>query len=194
MPVYSRKQLRELTDIEIVALITSESQTQYFEEIYDRYATRILQKCMSFTHDRDEAQDLAHDIIVKVYMSLSRFNQQSKLSTWIYSIAYNHCVDYYAKKKKKTTIQEEVSVEQLDVADEVSDEEILDIKIETLDQLMKQLTPAEVSILLMKYQDGFSIKDIAIQTNSGESAVKMKLKRTKSKLIKLYKDEKGRER
>ncbi len=79
-------------------------------------------------------------------------------------------------KKEKSTV---------DVM-ESSDGEIMEIETEILERLMIELTVVKKSILLMTYQDGFSIKDILRLTPSVESAVKMKSKRTKSKLLKLY--------
>lgn len=182
-----KEKMKTLSDEEIVHLIVEKGDPKYFEEIYDRFATKVYQKCLSFTKDPAEAKDLAHDVIVKIYLSLNKFSGKSKLATWIYSITYNHCVDYQAKKVKQLTLKEELANET-DVFEgvEPKDSELLEISISTLNDLMEKLSISEKTILMMKYQDGMSIKDIAIVTHSGESAVKMKLKRSKEKLIKLY--------
>lgn len=183
-----RKRMKELPDKELIDKILSGGR-KYFEEIYERYAIKIYQKCLSFTKDESEAKDVAHDIIVKIYLNLAKFNKKSKFSTWIYSITYNHCVDHQAKKKRQLSLREEIIKENEDIQiNSPTDEEVLSLNIESLHALLEKLTPAEKSILLMKYQDGFSIKDIAEHTGSGESAVKMKLKRTKAKLMKLYEE------
>ncbi|MEP5104265.1 MAG: RNA polymerase sigma factor [Ekhidna sp.] len=182
-------QKKKFTDEELIDAILTAGQPECFEEIYDRYAGKIFQKCLSFTKEESEAKDVAHDVIVKIYLNLSKFNRKSKFSTWVYAITYNYCVDHQAKRKRQLTLREEINREKKDSRfDGPADEEVLSLNIETLNLLMEQLTPAEKSILLMKYQDGFSIKDIAELTDSGESAVKMKLKRTKAKLMKLYEE------
>ncbi len=182
-------QKKKLSDEELIELILSQGRQEYFEEVYDRYAIKIYQKCLSFTKDESEAKDVAHDVILKVYLNLSKFGKRSKFSTWVYSITYNYCVDYQAKKKRQLSLKEEMNREtEVQQFDSPSDEDLLNISIDTLNVLLEKLTPAEKSILLMKYQDGFSIKDIAQLTGSGESAVKMKLKRTKAKLMQLYED------
>ena len=168
-------------------MILESGYAAYFEEIYDRYALKVFQKCLSFTKNQDEAKDVAHDVILKIYLNLSKFNKKSKFSTWVHAITYNHCVDYQAKRKKLMNLAEEIRLEDTGVAAEApSDSELLGLKVETLRLLLEQLTPAEKSLLLMKYQDGFSIKEISAFTKSGISAVKMKLKRTKTKLMNLY--------
>lgn len=148
---------------------------------------------MSFTKNDSDAKDLAHDVIIKIYMSLSKFGKRSKFSTWVYAITYNYCVDNESKRKKQLTLSEELKLEKEDfIGYDASDEEILEININTLNELLDKLTVAEKSLLLMKYQDGFSIKDIAHNTGAGESAIKMKLKRSKAKLVKLYGQRKKR--
>jgi len=190
--VYTKKQTKSLTDWEIIDLIISSQRSEFFEEIYDRYALKIFRKCLSFTKDEPEAKDLAHDVLVKIYLNLSKYNKKSKFSTWIYAVTFNSCVDHQAKKKKQHSLAEVLKHEAQAVEPEndPSDEDIMEINIETLKLLLEKLSVAEKSILLMKYQDDLSIKDIANLLNAGESAVKMKLKRTKAKLIKLYEERK----
>ena len=181
-----------MTDEELVQQSLLSNDTQHYGTIYNRYALKVFQKCISFTKDQEEAKDLAHDIMVKVYLSLAKFKGKSKFSTWLYSITYNHCVDHQAKKKKQLTLAEEMKLQVEDIQyDESSEEVMMRMRLDRLTELLEQITVTEKSLLLMKYQDGFSIKEIAELTNCGESAIKMKLKRSKSKLVSLY--EKGRE-
>jgi RNA polymerase sigma-70 factor (ECF subfamily) len=49
--------------------------------------------CLSFTNDREAAADLAQEICAKAYQNLSSFRGKSKFSTWLFSIARNHCLN-----------------------------------------------------------------------------------------------------
>lgn len=170
-------------------IIISTGDTFGFEVLYDRYAPKVYQKCLSFSKDRAEAKDLAHDIFVKIFLSLKNFNFKSQLSTWIYRITYNHCVDYQAKKTKQNTLKEELTVElPKTLVNEPTDSQILEINVKILNELLNKLTVSEKTILLMKYQDEMSIKEISAMLSAGESAVKMKLKRSKEKLRRLYEE------
>lgn len=187
MKFHEKHELRDFPDSRIIDLLLETRHAGYFEELYDRYALKVFQKCLSFTKNEDEAKDVAHDVILKIYLNLSGFNKKSKFSTWVYAITYNHCVDHQAKHKKWMNMAEEIRLaEGSDVNEPPSDIEILGLSVETLYLLLDQLSPTEKSLLLMKYQDGFSIKEIAELTGSGISAVKMKLKRTKTKLMERY--------
>ena len=192
MPIYTKKVVRSLKDAEIVELIIRSGNPEFFEELYDRYAKKIFSKCLSFSKNRSEAKDLAHDVLIKIYLNLSKYKQKAKFSTWIYAITYNYCVDYQLKKKKQMTILEELKNDNPNVLfQNYADQDLEEITTKTLTQLLEKVSLAEKTLLLMKYQDNFSVKEIAKIIGAGESAVKMKLLRSKAKIMKLY--EEGRE-
>lgn len=167
----------------------SSGNSEFFEEIYDRYAKKIFSKCLSFSKNTPEAKDLAHDVLIKIYLNLSKYKEKAKFSTWIYAIAYNYCVDYQVKRKKQMTILEELKNDDPELlVQNHADDELAEITTEILKQLLEKVSLAEKTILLMKYQDNFSIKEIAKTIGVGESAVKMKLMRSKAKLMKLYEE------
>ncbi len=123
--------LQTLTDEEVVKLILTKKDPKHFEIIYDRYSKVIFNKCLSFVQERKIAEDMSHDILLKVYLSLASFNYQSKFSTWLYSITYNACVDFKKKQSKVSAeydkyIEEESNTNQLN---EVIDEELQEIKL-----------------------------------------------------------------
>ena len=72
------------------------------------------------------------------------------------------------------------------MTEEVPDEQLLELKAQKLGEAMEQLSPENKSLLLLKYQDGASIKELTDLLEIGESAVKMRLKRAKAKLVEQY--------
>ncbi|MBL7870063.1 MAG: sigma-70 family RNA polymerase sigma factor [Cyclobacteriaceae bacterium] len=174
-----------LTDEEIVSQIVSNRDTQLFEILYERHSGRVYNKCFSFVHENALAEDLTHDIFLKVYLSLKSFEGRSKFSTWIYSITYNYCVDTINLKKKTTQKLEEYQYDQVSFT-EPDDAELFCIQIEVLTKILNTIRPEEKSILLMKYQDDFSLQDISDSLGIGLSAVKMRLTRAKQKVVDLY--------
>lgn len=135
--------------------------------------------------DIAEAQDMTHDIFIKLYVKLKSFKGESKFSTWVYSFTYNFCINHIQRKykKEKNKLSKDISDEYYD---EIDDSKIYELKIEKLNQSLNELNVEDKTILLMKYQDDFSIKDIANTLEIGESATKMRLNRAKSRLINLY--------
>ncbi len=177
----------DLDDLELVSKIVARNDTHLFAILYDRYAETIYGKCLSFSKSTEEAQDLTHDIFIKLFLKLRTFKGQSKFSTWLYSFTYNFCLNYVTRDQKKAKEKfTPLAHENYAIEEEVSDEDIYLMKADKLMNSLEKIDPDERMILLMKYQDDFSILDIQNALDLGESAVKMRLKRAKEKLKLAY--------
>lgn len=181
----SKNHFENIEDEILVFKIVETNNQHLFGILYDRYANKIYNKCLGFVDDNEEAQDMTHDIFLKLYVKLKSFKGKSKFSTWVYSFTYNFCINYIQRKYKKEDKKLSDDISE-DFNEEVDDKEIYELKIEKLSQSLKMLNVEDKTILLMKYQDDFSIKDIAETLEIGESATKMRLNRAKSRLINLY--------
>lgn len=132
--------------------------------------------------DEALAQDATQEIFTKIFLNLSRFAEKSKFSTWVYSITYNYCIDFLRRKKKQIDIFSDEMEKLPELADEeTSDKELLEMEIDKLKTVLDNIPPGDRAILLMKYQDEMSIKEIADILDKTESAIKMKIKRAKAK-------------
>ena len=60
-------------------------------ELFERHHRRVALWCLRLTGDREAAADLAQEIFIKAFKNLDSFRGESKFSTWLYSIARNHC-------------------------------------------------------------------------------------------------------
>lgn len=63
-----------------------------FAEIYLQYAPQIFRVCMGYTNDYEQAKDLTQETFIAVWQNLGSFRGESKVSTWIFRIATNHCL------------------------------------------------------------------------------------------------------
>ena len=95
--IIARMRWEGLSDEELIARYRAEannsSSEQYVNELFRRHHVKIARWCLSFTNDRESAADLAQEICAKAYKNLSSFSGQSKFSTWLFSIARNHCLN-----------------------------------------------------------------------------------------------------
>jgi RNA polymerase sigma-70 factor (ECF subfamily) len=179
-----------LSDEELVKLIKDSGDALTLrkcqEQIYDRYARKVYFKCLGIVKDADHAQDLTHDIMVKILLKIRTFRGDSPLFGWIYAVTYNHCLSWL-QKRNKVRMQDfdEKSNEIADSDAELNLKKLTEIRLEKLQILMDSLSESDRMILMMKYQDGFSVKDISTMLDLGESAVKMRLKRSRDRLAEL---------
>ncbi len=175
--------VKKLTDEQLVALFIETQKNLYFEQLYDRYSDKVYRKCLSFVKDDAKAEDFTHDIFLKLVLNLGSYKETAKFSTWLYSITYNYCIDQTRVSKKYSEVGLD---ENFDVPDDDDDSEIAELEAQQLNKAMKLILPEEKSILMMKYQDDLSIKEISDSLDISESAVKMRLLRAKEKLRKVY--------
>ncbi|RME97776.1 MAG: sigma-70 family RNA polymerase sigma factor [Bacteroidetes bacterium] len=175
-----------MLDIEIIDAYLKGQATRCFDLLYKRYAGKIYAKCLSMLGDTAQAKDAAQEVFMKIFLNLARFNAKSKFSTWVYSITYNYCIDYIRRHKKQQAVFSDDLERAPDlVEDEISDKVLLELEYEQLNDVLQQLQASDRAILLMKYQDGESIKDIAAHFGKTESAIKMQIKRAKERARKL---------
>src|SRR6266568_1272245 len=64
---------------------------RYLDEVFQRYRGRVALWCLRLAGDREAAADLAQDVFLKAFRAIASFRGDAKFSTWLYSIARNHC-------------------------------------------------------------------------------------------------------
>ncbi|WP_136481352.1 RNA polymerase sigma factor [Cognatitamlana onchidii] len=182
--------ISKLPDKDLVNAIVTTNNTLLFEILYDRYSTLVYNKCYGFSKDEDEAKDLTQDVFLKLFVKLSSFKGKSKFSTWLYAFTYNHCVNYVTRSTAKKFEKQSVDYKDIENLSEKEEDDasFLSMRVDKLKVALELISPEEKMILLLKYQDFLSIKEIESVLGIGESAVKMRIKRAKDKLKLVYND------
>jgi RNA polymerase sigma factor (sigma-70 family) len=179
----------EISDRDLIKLYLDTQNHTYFSLLYNKYAGKVFGKCLSILKEEDLARDAMQDVFMKILLNLSSFEEKSMFSTWVYSITYNYCIDQVRKKKKDKVLFSEDIERSPDVPEEdIPDEYLMEMEVHYLKKVLSMLGEEDRLILLMKYQDDMSIKEIAESIKKTESAVKMKIKRAKHKAVDLYKE------
>jgi RNA polymerase sigma-70 factor (ECF subfamily) len=175
------------SDNELITRFLEDQNPEHFTQLYRRYGGKVFAKCISMLNDEALARDAVQDIFIKVFLNLSRFNEKSSFSTWLYSITYNFCIDLIRRKKKiPVLLADDVSRIGDEPMPEIPDSVLLEMKHERLERVLKDLPEGDRIILLMKYMDDMSIKDIAEFFQKTESAIKMQIMRAKHKAQGIY--------
>lgn len=178
----------KISDEDLVRNYLETQESRYFDHLYVKYSGKVFSKCISLLKNEALAQDATQDIFLKIFLNLAKFGGKSKFSTWIYSITYNYCIDLIRKGKKEKNIFSEDIEKAPDLAEEVPDSALLEIEVKKLKIILDKIPVGDKAVLLMKYQDDMSIKEISDTLDKSESAIKMKIKRAKHKVQKVYKD------
>ena len=158
-----------------------------FAVLVDRHKLNVFNICMKILRNREEAEEVAQDIFLKVFEKLDTFKQEAKFSTWLFRIAYNMSISQQRKHKVKPLGVEDHFIE-LSNEDELIDK----LNLETIEERERKLKmaieklEAEQQLLLQLYYDkDMSVMDVASITNLSQSNVKVKIHRARQRLFKL---------
>ncbi len=94
-----------------------------FDVIVERHRRAVYQLCYRYVGNHEDAADLAQDAFVRAYKGLKGFKRQSTLSTWLYRIAINVCLNRVSLKTPRLTSID--PVERADVREERADAKLL---------------------------------------------------------------------
>ncbi len=181
-------QFKDLSDEELVRRIVKTNNTMLFEVLYDRYSKKVYNKCYGFSRSDDEAEDLTQDVFLMLFVKLGSFKGKSKFSSWLYSLTYNFCVNYVNRNRERKMSDQSDQIEtnehKLNIV--VNDGSLFDLRSDKLKKALTLISPEEKTLLLLKYQDDVPIKELCTLLEVGESAVKMRLKRAKARIIETY--------
>lgn len=185
----------KLTDIELIQQTLSDNQAAY-ADLVKRHQRFVFTLAMRFAKSREDAEEIAQDCFIKAYRSLSSFQQQSKFSTWLYSIVYTTAMTFLRKKRVDTSsIDDENVYLQLENQGGSFDNNLAEKKSRSyyVNQAISQLLPDDATIITLFYNGEQSLEEIAEALGMEANTVKVKLfrarQRLKEKLEKLLKHE-----
>lgn len=170
-----------------------------FEKIIEEYQNIVYSIALRMSGNETDAFDMAQEVFIKLYRNLSKFDGRSKLSTWIYRVASNTCLDELKKRKRirdnTKSLNEEFETADDNVVLEIKDtkplpeEEIENSEIkETLNSAILKLSDQHKEVIILRDIEGFSYEEIADITKNSVGTVKSRLSRARAALRKILKE------
>lgn len=158
-----------------------------FDELVRRYEKTVFNLAYRMVGDEQDAMDIVQEVFVKVYQSLSSFRGDSKLSTWLYRVCMNSCLDFKRKNKRVfVSIEEPVKVKDNEIAREVPDpsqgpeEQVESIMLgERVLKILDELDPIYKSVFVLSELQGRSYQEIADIMDVSLGTVKSRLHRAR---------------
>ncbi|WP_066306769.1 sigma-70 family RNA polymerase sigma factor [Bacillus sp. FJAT-29814] len=171
--------MEELT----VQMIETEDKEVLIDEIMSRYGQEILQLVYSYVKNRAAAEDLTQDIFMKCYNSLHTYSGKSKLRTWLWRIAINHCKDYLKSWYSKNVIITEEDPLHSETKKEMVEQTVIQKEedVELITAIMK-LPIKYREVIYLYYYEELLINEIAVLTDVSGNTVKTRLRRAKELL------------
>lgn len=180
--------LNELSDEALVFALRDAadpgSLNRYFEEIYHRYHARVVGWCYAVTKDHESALDLAQEVFLKVFRSFHAFRGDSRMSTWLYVITRNHCLNSLKKRDAEPTGSSMSLPPDLRGEDGMDSHTALERAQSfhnTFRMISSILTPMEVRVLWLHYGHELTLgsitRQLLLSNRSGAKAYIVSAKR-----------------
>ncbi len=91
--------------------LAQEGSREAFSRLVERYQPKVFHMALSFTRNRESADDLAQEVFLKAFLALPKFRHGSEFGTWLYRITVNHAKDYLRRRGRAKEVPLETAGE-----------------------------------------------------------------------------------
>lgn len=82
-------------------LLLKKNDEKAFQVLVDLFSKKVYNTCIGMLQNREDAEDVTQDIFIAIHLNSKEFKEESSLSTWIYRITVNKCLEFIRKKSRK---------------------------------------------------------------------------------------------
>ncbi len=194
---FSKKALR---DFKLIDLAIKSNNQHAFKKLMDNYKSSIYFTILKMINNTDDAEDLTNEAFSKAFNKLNKFKKDYTFSTWLFRIAINNTIDFIRKRKLTTTSinrsfkSEDRKDFEIEIKDETmnpGEKTIHKQKIHLVRKYVSKLPRKYKQLIIYRYFDELSYKEIAKKTVSPLGTIKTQLFRARELLFKILKDKKS---
>ena len=182
---------REDVDRELVERCKTGDRTA-FRRLVEQYEHTVFNTIATMIGDRDEADDIAQEVFIKVHLSLKHFKGQSRFSVWLYRITVNQCLDRIKHRKRRSAAvsldglldqsegdQDYLFKDSSPDAAEIYERTQLQ---EAIHRVLDSMTPEHRLVITLKDLEGHSQEEISEMLDCPVGTVKSRLTRAREAL------------
>ena len=181
-------EIKPPTDYEIIKTCLEGDQSA-FSELVSRYKNLVYSIILRMVVDKEEANDLAQEVFIKVYKNLDKYYPEFAFSTWIMRITTNHVIDARRKRKHQTVsldTRQDFALNELSPEVRYIEKE----RTQGLKQIVENLPDMYRVPIILYHQQGLSYQEIADMIGEPLSKIKNRIFRGR-KLLKGLLEAKG---
>ena len=178
-----RKKFTQYSDEELFRIAGGNSNAA-FEELYKRYSKKLYYFLFQLLHgDEEKARDFLHDVFLKVLERPHLFDTNRRFSTWLYTCATNLCKNEFRNQQVRGVVGNGFDMNRFGQEhDQVDDQVHRKWFKESLQRELDALSPEQKTTFILRFQQGFSIREIAEIMQCSEGTVKSRVFYTIKKL------------
>lgn len=155
-----------------------------FEKIYDEFAPKIFKFCYFRVSSKEEAEDIASQVFLRAWDHIGTGKEVIHIQGFLYRIANNLIIDFYRKNKGGRELSLDDPAHPIDLADSTEFVGQLEFRmvVREVHALLQKLPDAYREVIVMKYVNDLSIKEIAKALETSENNVSVRIHRAVEKI------------
>lgn len=130
-------------------------------QLYELHATKVYNMALRYLGDPEWARDLTQDVFLRVYEKSIDFRATSKVSTWMYTITFNKCMDELKKEQKNSFSAYFLEVAHDESRDHQDQSEERDFDIADVFDAIEQLNERQKHAFMLVYIDKIPQQEVA---------------------------------
>jgi RNA polymerase sigma-70 factor (ECF subfamily) len=151
-----------------------------FQALVERHRSMVYRVAYQFGGNHHDAEDITQEVFIKVYRSLDRFRQDAQLTSWLYRIVMNACIDHRRRHQPvgSAPFGEEAELRLLNTPEETPDPEARAYAGElgqVLEAEINRLPKGQRVVFVMRHHQGLKLGEIAAALGLAEGTVKRQL-------------------
>jgi len=155
-------------------------EAEAFGLLYDKYQPQIYRFIYLKVGQREEAEDLTHQVFLKSWQSIAEYRFQGfPFSSWLYSIARHQIIDYYRTRKSEIALESVTEFKVENPAPKIIDN---NLDIERVKRALQQLKTEQQDVIILRFIEDLSLQEVASILNKTEGAIKLLQHRAIKKL------------
>lgn len=156
-----------------------------FQEIFRRHKRGVYGYILRYTGNEQESEEVFQDVFIKMHRAAPAWIPTAKLSTWLYTIVRNLCIDLHRKKRTRHTISLDANFEEDDrtLHDVIASEEpnadtkSSDAEIgQVLEKALAKINPDQREVFLLRGKNGLKFEEIAEVLQVSVNTVKSRMR------------------
>jgi RNA polymerase sigma-70 factor (ECF subfamily) len=172
-----------MVDAELIAR-AAEGDSSAFQVLVEQHRSMVYRVAYQFAGNHHDAEDIAQDVFIKVYRSLSRFRQDSQFTSWIYRIAMNACIDHRRRQLSAgaapsgARLNEDAEQQMVNTPEDGPGPETTAYAGElgsVLETAIGRLPHGQRIVFIMRHYEGLKLGEIASALGLAEGTVKRQL-------------------
>ena len=173
------------TDEKALVARCRQGEDEAWRELVDLFGQKIYSVAYHFTLKREDAEELAQEIFLKIFENLHRYDGSFPLTAWIVSLSRNLCIDRYRRRKREKSfrfVTDDAVAPMLRSKDDPAADALKKERTKILFSALAEIPEDLAEILVLRDLDGLAYEEIGLALELPDGTVKSRLFRARSEV------------